>query len=444
MGTDVGTIMGKLTTIKVRATKPGVSADGKPTKAVYQDGEGLFLLVKPSGARFWMLRVQVNGKRRDIGLGAVALETVGGGAFGDHDPVANTSLMLRTSLTLAEARKKAAALRELAKAGVNPVVERDKERRVIPTFAEAVTATHEALSAGKWAERTAKAFLASLIEHANPKLGAMRVDAIGGSDIVLALASIWNEKPVMARKVRARIVQVLAFAKSRGWRTDALPDAREMRSGLSKQNRGKNFAAMPFAEVPDFVAGQLGKEQGTSRLALLFAVLTAARSGEVRNATWAQIDFEARTWTRSAEDMKMGVTHVVTLNGAAIAILERTAPEGQRTGLIFPGAKEGRPLSDMSLTKIMRLAGRAETVHGFRSAFRDWAAEKMPTIPAMVAEMALAHSVGTATEKAYLRSDLRDMRRALMDAWGRFAAPSLSPGGSNVIEMEQKSAGAAA
>ncbi|MES2493696.1 MAG: integrase arm-type DNA-binding domain-containing protein [Pseudomonadota bacterium] len=435
--------MGKLTTIKVRTAKPGVAPDGKPKKAVYPDGDGLLLWVKPTGARFWVLRVQVNGKRRDIGLGSVALETVGGSAFGDHDPVADTSLMLRSSLTLAEARKKAAALRELAKAGANPIAERDKERRVIPTFAEAVTAAHEAKSAGHWAERTAKAFLASLIEHANPKLGAMRVDAIAGSDIVLALAPIWNNKPVMARKVRARILQVLAFAKGQGWRTDALPDAREMRGGLSRQEPGKNFAAMPFAEVPDFVADQLGKERGSSRMALLFAILTAARSGEVRSATWAQIDFKARTWSRSAADMKMGVAHVVTLSDAAIAILEHTAPEGQRTGLIFPGSKQGRPLSDMSLTKIMRLAGRAETVHGFRSAFRDWAAEEMPTIPADVAEKALAHSVGTATEKAYLRSDLREMRRALMDAWGRFAAPSLSPGGSNVIELGRKTAGAA-
>lgn len=436
--------MGKLTTIKVRSAKPRLTPEGKPAKAVYQDGDGLFLLVKPTGARFWMLRVQANGKRRDIGLGSVAVETVGGGAFGNHDPVADTSLMLRTSLTLAEARKKAAALRELAKAGANPVAERDRERHVVPTFAEAVTAAHKDKSAGDWTERTAKAFLASLIEHANPKLGAMRVDVIGGSDIVLALAPIWNDKPVMARKVRTRIMQVLAFAKLRGWRTDALPDAREMRAGLTRQSPGKNFAAMPFTELPDFVAEQLGKEQGASRMALLFAILTAARSGEVRNATWAQIDLDARTWSRAAHDMKMGVAHVVTLNDAAIAILERMAPEGQRTGLIFPGAKEGRPLSDMSLTKIMRLAGKVETVHGFRSAFRDWAAEKMPTIPAMVAEMALAHSVGTATEKAYLRSDLRDMRRALMGAWGRFAAPSLSLCGSNVIELGAKAAGAAA
>ncbi|HXD02389.1 MAG TPA: integrase arm-type DNA-binding domain-containing protein [Novosphingobium sp.] len=427
--------MGKLTTTKVRTAKPGVTPEGMPVKAVYQDGEGLFLLVKPSGARFWMLRVQANGRRRDIGLGAVALEGVGAGAFGDHDPVADTSLMLRSSLTLAEARRKAAALRELAKAGTDPVAARDRERVKIPTFAEAVTEAHKALASG-WSPKTAKAFKASLEEHATPKLGALLVNAIGTAEVITALAPIWTDKPVMARKVRTRIGQVLAFAKARGWRKDALPDARELRSGLSKQGRGGNFAAMPYAELPGFVAGELGREATASRTAMLFAVLTGARSGEVRNATWEQIDLDRGTWTRPAAIMKMKEGHVVTLSAAAIALLERYTPNDLRKGLVFSGVRGG-PLSDMSLTKALRTAGRGETVHGFRSAFRDWAAEQMPTIPAMVAEMALAHKVGTKTEQAYLRSDLRDMRRALMDAWGRFAAPSLSPGGSNVVDMSR-------
>ena len=426
--------MGKLTSIKVRTARPGTEAGGKPTKAIFQDGDGLFLLVKPSGARFWMLRVQADGKRRDIGLGAVDAVGAGRDAFGDHNPLAAIPLMLRKSLTLAEAREKAAALRKLAKAGANPVAERDKERRIIPTFAEAVTTAHQSLSSG-WAERTAKAFKASLEEHACPKLGTMRVDQIGAADIIAALAAIWTDKPVMAKKVRARILQVLAFAKARGWRSDALPDARELRTGLAKQPRGGNFAAVPFAEVPNFVADQLAKEPATSRMAMLFAILTGTRSGEVRLATWEKVDLEARTWSRTADDMKGDLAHVVTLNEAAKAILERMTPKELRSGLIFPGAKAGKPLSDMSLTRIMRLAKRTETIHGFRSAFRDWAAERMPTIPAMVAEMALAHRVGTATEQAYLRSDLREMRTALMYAWGRFVAPSLSGGGNNVVTM---------
>ena len=436
----------KLTVADVRNAKPGSGADGQPRKRVLIDGDGLMLVVAPSGARNWVLRVQEGknaagkAKRRDIGLGAADPDGAGRKAFAAGDNrLADTPLMLRKALTLAEAREKAAALRKLTKAGADPVTERDRERRAVLTFAEAVTEAHKALAPG-WADRTAKAFLASLIEHACPKLGAIKVDTIGASDIILALSPIWHDKPVIARKVRARILQVLAFAKARGWRADALPDARELRTGLSKQAPGDNFAAMPFADVPAFVAGELGKDMGASRAAVLFAILTAARSGEVRQATWEQIDIAARTWTRPADIMKMGAAHVVTLSDAAIAVLDRLAPNKDlRAGLVFPGAKDKRPLSDMSLTKIMRLAGRTETVHGFRSAFRDFAAERCPTIPAMVAEMALAHKVGTKTEQAYLRSTLDDMRRALMDAWGRFVAPSLSGAAGNVVPLHKVS-----
>jgi integrase len=426
--------VGKLTAAKVRNAKPRFGSTGKPVKRAYQDGDGLFLHVSPGGAKSWILRVQVDGKRRDIGLGAADVDGLGSNAFGKDDARhADISLMLRKSLSLAEAREKAAALRKLAKAGSDPKVERDRQRVKVPTFAEAVTEAHNSLSSG-WSDRTAKAFKASLEEHANPKLGALKVNAIGSAEVITTLAPIWTDKPVMARKVRSRIGQVLAFAKARGWRADALPDARELRSGLSKQARGGNFAAMPFAEVPTFVADELGKGVSAGRHAVLFAILTGARSGEVRGARWEQIDLEARIWTRPASLMKMKQGHVVTLSDAAVALLKAYAPKDMRIGLIFLGMRGG-PLSDMSLTKALRTAGRSETVHGFRSSFRDWAAEKMPTIPAMVAEMALAHRVGTATEQAYLRSDLRDMRRSLMDAWGRFAAPSLSGITSNVTPV---------
>jgi len=375
----------------------------------------------------------VNGKRRDIGLGTADIDGAGRRAFGTENILEETSIMLRKSLTLADAREKAAALRKLAKAGLDPIAERDRERRDVPTFAEALIIAHEALSHG-WTKKSAKAFLASLLEHANPKLGRAKVDIIGSKEVVSVLQPIWTSKPVMAGKVNGRIMQVLAFAKAQGWRTDPLPDPREIRSGLPRQPRGGNFAAMPYAKVPEFFANQLAKEQTASRRALLFTILTAARSGEVRQATWEQVDLESGSWARPADMMKMKNAHVITLSSAAVTFLSCIAPEGERRGLIFPGLN-GTLLSDMSLTKIMRLADLTETVHGFRSAFRDWAAEQMPIIPAMVAEMALAHRVGTATEQAYLRTDLRDMRRNLMEAWGRFLSPSPSGATENVLHM---------
>lgn len=443
--------MGKLTQRAVLAAKPSLGRDGKPVKRSYQDGDGLFLICAPTGAKSWMLRVQVDGKRRDIGLGSLD-DGAGRNAFAEGDKrLEETPLMLRKRLTLAEAREKAAALRKLAKAGSNPIAERDRERVTVPTFAKALEEAHEALKSG-WADKTAKAFKTSLEEHALPKLGTMPVNLIGSAEVIGALAPIWIDKPEMARKVRSRIGQVLAFAKARGWRSDALPDARELRSGLSKQSRGKSFPSLPFAKVPGFFVSELGKVATASRFAVLFAILTGARSGEVRNATWESIDHAARTWTRTANDMKMKVGHVVTLSDAALALLDRWQQDkALRKGLIFPGTK-GKALSDMSLSKALRSAhdaeieagregyfdpktGKVATVHGFRSSFRDWAAERMPTMPAMVAEMALAHKVGNATEQAYLRSDLRDMRRALMDAWGRFVAPSLSGVVGNVTAM---------
>lgn len=228
--------MGKLTRDDVKKAKPGRHADGA----------GLYLLVKPSGARSWLLRVQYQGRRRDIGLGAVDT-----GTRLDNPALSDVPLLLRKSLSLGEAREKAYLLSKLAKAGLDPVAERDRERTRIPIFAEAMTEAHRALGSG-WTDRTAKQFLASLEEHASPKLGALRVDAIGSSEVISALAPIWTDKPVMARKVRSRIGQVLAFSKARGWRSEALPDPRELRSGLSKQARGGYVDAI---QLPTAVGG---------------------------------------------------------------------------------------------------------------------------------------------------------------------------------------------
>lgn len=382
--------MGKLTVKQVKAAKPGR----------HVDGQGLLLHVRASGSRAWVLRLQVDGQRRDIGLGSDA------------------------DLTLAEAREKAAHLRKLARQGKDPIAERDKHKALPLTFAQAVDLAHAELAKG-WEDKTGEAFRASLLAHAVPVIGRRRVNAIGAADLIEVLDPIWTDKPHQARKIRRRLVQVLQFAKSRGWRTEPVPEAHEIRQGLAKQDMGEGFKAMKYAEVPAFFAAQLAKDGSAARLALLFAILTAARSQEVRLARWEQIDLGKRIWSRPAGIMKSKAAHVVTLSPAAIAILDRAADKYSKAGLIFPSAREGRPLSDMALSKHMRAAGRVETVHGFRSSFRDWAAEEMPAVPAMVAEMALAHSVGNATEKAYLRSDLRALRFDLLDAWGLFVSPNL-------------------
>ena len=395
--------MGKLTDLKI---KSAIKLAG-----VYGDGAGLYLRVKGSGAASWVLRVQFQGRRRDIGLGGYPADR-----------------------SLSEAREDAARLRKLARRGGNAIAERDKVRVQIPTFSEAVTSAHEEFAKG-WSAKNAASFKSSLEQHAVPKMGSHRVDHIGTEQIVATLAPIWTVKPEIAKKVRVRIVQVLDFARSNGWRADPVPTAKEITRGLARQPRGGNFEAMPFADVPAFAAAQLAKGRSSARLALLFAILTAARSGEVRSSKWEHIDLDARTWIRPAELMKMREKHVVTLNAAALAILREAGALTDRTGLIFPGIKPNTTLSDMTLSKQMKAAGKTATVHGFRSSFRDWAAERMASVPAMVAEMALAHKVGAKTEQAYLRSDLRDMRRALMDAWGIFVAPSLSGEQSNLTQI---------
>ena len=414
--------MGNLTVSKVRAAGPGR----------HGDGGGLYLLVKPSGARTWVLRVQQERKRRDLGLGAVKID-----ARDRSDPVLDVPLLQRRVLTLEEARDKAAMLRGASRAGLDPAAERDRDRKrmEIPTFAQTVEEAHAELGKG-WAAKTAEAFKVSLQTHAFPELGARRVDSIEAGHVIAALAPIWTAKPQQARKIRHRIIQVLGFAKSRGWRSAPVPAPDELRRGLAKQPRSKGFAAVPYGEVPNFVAAELEKAETPARLALLFTILTGARSGEVRHAHWDQIDLDARTWLRPAELMKSREPHTVTLSAAALAILSRAAEMWGDKGLVFPSGKRRVAMSDMALSKMMRSADRTETVHGFRSSFRDWAAEKMPSVPAMVAEMALAHSVGTATEKAYLRSDLRDLRFLLMDAWGEFIAPSLGTSVKNAAKTE--------
>lgn len=376
--------MSRLTALQVKNAAPGTHVDGK----------GLLLRVQPSGAKSWILRVQVDKRRRDIGLGSI------------------------DDLTLAEAREKAAHLRKVARRGDDPIAERDRRENTIPTFAEAMKEAHAQKSAGMTAKSAAQ-YLSSLTTHALPTLGRYKVDQIGSAEIIATLAPIWTEKPQIARKVRHRIDDVLYFAKARRWRKEPPPAAKELRRGLARQPQSSPRAAMDYSELPAYFATELAREPSPARLALLFTILTAARQGEVRQAEWSQIDSVAREWKRPRDIMKGREAHTVALSDAAMVILALAKKHWGKTGLIFPSLR-GKVLTDAALGKMLRDSGRSETVHGFRSTFRTWAAEKMLDIPPDVAEMALAHKVGTAVERRYNRTDLLKVRHELMRAWGDF------------------------
>ncbi|MEN2787557.1 tyrosine-type recombinase/integrase [Sphingomonas qilianensis] len=401
--------MGKLTAMAVKSAKPGRHADG----------DGLYLLVKPTGAKSWLIRVQVDGVRRDVGLGAVDTSARATGKA-EPSPIV-IPILQRKLLTLGEAREKAGLLRGAAKAGLDPVLERDRGRRTVPKFRDAAKDAHEALKEG-WTAKGAKTFINSLTNHAFPTMGDTRVSDITSADITAALAPIWTSKPDMARKVRQRIGTVLNFAHGKGWRPTEAP-GRSVTVGLPRQPKAGNYDAMPYGDVPAFVADARAKPPTGGRSMLLFQIYTAARPGEARGARWGQIDLAKREWQRPAELMKGfgSPAHTVTLNHAAIALL--TELKGDRTpkptDLVFAGQRGGM-MSDMTLNKVLRTAGLPHDAHGFRSSFRDWAAEQMPHIPDPVAEAALAHVVSDKVIAAYKRTTFLEMRRTLLDAWGAY------------------------
>jgi integrase len=392
--------MGKLTTVAVTAAK-------KPGR--YQDGEGLQLFVKKSGAAFWVLRIQAGGKRRDVGLGSAA------------------------TVSLKEARDKADDLRRLYKNGADPLAERRAKRlatATTPTFRNAAITAHGEQKSGWRNEKHRKDWLSSLERHVFPKIGATRIDLLDGPAVREMLLAVWLERPETARRVRQRVNLVVDWAAAKGYRAPL--DLSGITKSLPRQPKRKgHFAAMPYEQVPTFVAALRASGETVSRLSLQFLVFTAARSGEVRGATWPEIDLEAATWTIPGSRMKAGKAHVVPLSGPALAILERAATiRKSDTEVIFPGTK-GQPLSDMTMLKIMRDRSLPFSVHGFRSAFKTWAVEAT-SFPDAVSEAALAHIDANKVRAAYSRTDFRQQRTDLMAAWANF----IGEGGATVHALK--------
>ena len=376
----------KLTAAKAKSlTEPGMHR-ADPT---------LYLRIAPSGTKHWIQRLTIDGRRHDLGLGGFPL------------------------VSLAEAREQAFENRRKVRAGGNPLAE--KRRPSVPTFREATARTCEALRP-RWGDgKHAADWTSSMERYAFPILGDLRVDRIQREDVLRVLTPIWGRKLETARRVRQRVRSVLRWAHAHGYVRENM--AGEALDGAlpSLTARKSHFRALPYREVPR--ALETVRESPASlpaRLCFEFLVLTAARSGEARNATWAEMDTEAREWRIPGERMKGGREHRVPLPDAGLGLLEQARALDDGSGLVFPSPlRSGRPLSDMTLTKILRDRGLAEraTVHGFRSAFRDWCAETGK--PREIAEAALAHTVG-GVEGAYFRSDLFARRRALMDQWAAF------------------------
>lgn len=407
-----------LTTKQVDHAKPGRHSDGR----------GLYLLVKPSGAKSWVLRVQHHGKRRDFGLGSVSSVAL---------KIETLDITKRKTLTLEQARDKARIGRELAKAGFSPSLEWNQVAAVIPTFEEAAREYHKLISKSWRNGKHGAQWIATLVEYAFPSIRSTPVNEIDASAMQRVLMPIWLSKGETARRVRQRVAAVLDYAKGKGWRdTEAPVRALSKLMGGIKQPRGGNFAAMPYKDLPAFMAKLRAGEFSIGRLALQFLVLTAARSGEVRKAQWREIDLEAGEWRVPAAHTKTGRVHIVPLVPAAVDLLQqlRDLFAHKPEEFVFPGLSG--MMSDATLSKVLRVNGGAGfTVHGMRSVFRDWAAET--GFADAWAEAALAHGNPDKTEAAYKRTTYFEQRRdKLMSAWASFAFGD----GSNVISLAERRA----
>ena len=382
--------MERMTVAKVRS----LSTPGR-----YAAGPTLYLRIAPGGTKSWVQRLTIDGRRHDIGLGGWPL------------------------VTLTEARDQAFEYRRLVRQGGNPLGE--KRKATVPAFEEASRRALEA-NRGRWRNRkTADNWTATMTKYVHPVFGNRRVDQIGREDVLRVLTPIWSTKPEIGRKVRTRIRQTLAWAQAHNY-IENNPAGEAIDAALPATTALKrHLRALAYPEVAAALETiEASRASVSARACLRFVVLTACRSGEARGATWAEIDLEAREWRIPAERMKTGSEHRVPLADAALDVLETVRPLRDRSDLLFPSpVRPGRPLSDMSLTKVLRDTGLADraTVHGMRSAFRTWAAERT-SVPHAVAEMALAHRVGSDVERSYARSDLFEKRRGLMTAWAEYVA----------------------
>lgn len=378
----------RLTALHVKSLK-------KPGR--YADGNGLYLMVDPSGARRWIWRGVVKGKRRDLGVGPAAF------------------------VPLAEARAEALRLKAIAWKGGDPLADRQKARKVVPTFIVAAKAVHATHAASFRNAKHSAQWLSSLDTYVFPVFGNRPVDSIEAADILKVLTPIWNEKPETASRLKQRIKVVMDWAKASGHRAGDNPVEGVAQVLPRHKAQRSHHAALPYADVPAFIRELREADTAESiRLAFEFLILTAARTGEVLGARWDEIDLNAKAWSIPGIRMKAGREHRVPLSPRCVQLLERAQAIADGGPYVFPGRTPKAPLSNMAFLMLLRRTGKSGvTAHGFRSSFRDWAAERSHS-PQAVIEAALAHVVKDKTEAAYFRSDVFDLRRKLVDHWSAF------------------------
>jgi integrase len=423
MWTGMARTVGLLTALKAeKARQPGMHADGA----------GLYLRVTKQGTKSWVFRFMLNGRPRWMGLGPFSL------------------------VGLREARGKALNARRLHHERIDPIdvrraareQERLKAARAM-TFKQCAERYIEAHRAGWRNAKHAAQWETTLATYAEPIIGALPAQAVDTALVMKILeqevrgsdgrpAPLWATRPETAGRLRGRIESVLDWARVRGYRDGENP-ARwrghldKLLPARAKVRKVEHHAALPYNELPDFMAA-LRMQEGIAARALEFAILTAARTGEVIGARWSEIEIGEKLWMIPPERMKAGKGHRVPLSPKAMTILEEMKPLAQATdgssdgnAFVFPGGKRGQPLSSMAFLMLLRRMKRGDlTAHGFRSSFRDWAAERT-NFPSEVAEMALAHTVSNRVEQAYRRGDLFERRRRMMTVWSTFCATAKQP-----------------
>jgi integrase len=390
------------------------------TAGRYRAGPNLYKQIAASGAGSWVLRYEMRGKKRWMGLGPIGI------------------------FSLKEAMARARVAQQLIFSGIDPIDQRrqtraSEARKAILTidFATAVQAYFDQHQQ-KWGPKARVEFLNTLSAYCFPVFGKLPVDQVDTALVLRAIEPHWLTKNATANRVRGRIEAVLDWCKVRGYRPAGSDNPAAWKGHLDQLlPMGRaigaviHHAAMPYADVPDFVMA-LRQRQGIEPLALEFLILSASRTAEVLKARWGEVDFDAKTWDRPASHMKAGIAHSVPLSGRMLEILEgvprnnRDGGAGHQDSLIFEGTKAGHPLGRNALSKVANVMKADCTVHGFRSSFRDWVGEQT-AFPRELAEHALAHSVGSQVEQAYARSKLLEKRRALMSQWEKFV---MTPGGS--------------